>query len=186
MRTERLTESPTIDTPTPADAQGIVRLIRDSEIALYARLYNFPKETTDALMDAYSDTSAEVRRYTSRLSVEFPSTRRFVARRNGHIVGYIEATKWDRNNRINLVLVAPSEQNSGIGSLLLTRALLFLDYKSPNKETTLRVVAGNTQAIAFYEKHGFEKRGEILPLILTDGIEIPSFEMVRKNPASKK
>jgi ribosomal-protein-alanine N-acetyltransferase len=79
----------------------------------------------------------------------------FVARINGHIVGF--AGFWmiyDEANIVNIV-VHPSFRNLGIGTKLLYTILKNAKEKNA-KFATLEVRASNTIAIKLYEKFGFK------------------------------
>lgn len=92
--------------------------------------------------------------------LHYPNNYNFILENElGCKVGYIKCqNKKDRNrNRLYLssLIIKGSEQGKGYGKLLIDYVI---DYAQENgfKEVTLDVVATNSRAIKFYEKHGFQ------------------------------
>ena len=80
------------------------------------------------------------------------------ARKNGRLIGGISGTaQWDWL-KVELLWVETSEQHQGVGSQLLKaieRAAAAKGFLNS------RVSTGGWQALAFYEKHGYEIFGQL-------------------------
>ncbi len=81
-----------------------------------------------------------------------------VAVRDERVLGYVGMMHVLDEGYISNVAVAPQERRRGIGGELLT-ALLKRAKELRLSFVTLEVRAGNTPAIALYERYGFQKVG---------------------------
>lgn len=72
-----------------------------------------------------------------------------VARRAGRIAGLVSA--WLPDHFIHLLVVAPAEQRSGVGSALLAACLARL-----GRPATLKCLQANAGALAFYRRRGWQ------------------------------
>lgn len=73
----------------------------------------------------------------------------WIAELENRIVGFVMVIKEEQS--LDQIFVDPTYQNRGIGSALLNKALAICPYG-----LTLQTLQQNTQAIAFYERHGFK------------------------------
>ena len=79
----------------------------------------------------------------------------FVAEHEGVIIGYIDFWITFDSGCINHIAVLPNLRSKGIGSILLEDAISRMK-KAGVMNITLEVRYHNTNAIKFYEKHGFK------------------------------
>jgi GNAT superfamily N-acetyltransferase len=79
----------------------------------------------------------------------------WVAEKNGKIVGF--CSLFLEENFLHNLFVDPSEQRTGVGSLLLEKFL-----ERVQRPALLKCLEANQRALAFYQKHGWERleRGE--------------------------
>lgn len=84
-------------------------------------------------------------------------------------------------NTTESLYVLPAFQSQGVGGSLIEKAFTWL---GAGKDIHVDVVTYNEQAINFYQKHGFVKRGKRPlsdPADFPSGKSFPGTEMVRKN-----
>lgn len=72
-----------------------------------------------------------------------------VARRDGRVAGFVSA--WLPDHFIHLLFVAPDALRRGVGSALLSACLDRI-----GRPATLKCLQANTDALAFYRRHGWE------------------------------
>ena len=85
----------------------------------------------------------------------------FGAFENGQLLGYVEGTLEEWNNRYrisNICVFSDLNRHSGIGSLLM-ESILSEAVKSGARMVVLETQTCNENAISFYKKHGFELIG---------------------------
>jgi GNAT superfamily N-acetyltransferase len=110
------------------------------------------------------DDSWRVRRGDYEQWLQAPDAFVLVARRAGRAVGYAlvraddeESATWPRGGRwalLESLSVLPEERGAGIGARLLERVRDECT-REGFAELTVGAVAGNADAIRFYERHGF-------------------------------
>jgi len=108
--------------------------------------------------------------YTGRQILERISdhTQVFVVQRDAHLVGYlfVRLSPEVGTGYVEFVGVDVASRNRGIGSKLVSRGLAWAFHHPGLDEIALTVSASNQAALAFYEKHGFQRGEEILGLRL--------------------
>ena len=85
----------------------------------------------------------------------------FVAEKNNAIIGVILTGHDGRRGYIHHMAVAESEQRQGIGAALLDAAMLALERAGIHK-VALVVFGKNEKGNAFWEKHGFSVRNDLV------------------------
>jgi ribosomal protein S18 acetylase RimI-like enzyme len=98
----------------------------------------------------------------------------WVAKEGNGLVGFCSAMREQGHNRIRAVYIRPDFQGMGIGRRLMQKAFSWL---GGEKDVILGVATYNRNAIAFYEKLGFQQQGEVIPRSLPSGKFIPEIEM---------
>jgi len=74
----------------------------------------------------------------------------------GTPIGYcVASVSVDGEGEIDSLFVEEPYRRSGIGTQLVRRALKWLDRAAGTRSTTISVVDGNAQALAFYARSGF-------------------------------
>jgi ribosomal-protein-alanine N-acetyltransferase len=106
-----------------------------------------------------------------------PERRMFVARHDGAVVGFA-ATRHLRDDEVELagIIVAPDMAGRGIGSELFDAALATAR-EGGYRKMVVRTETDNDPAVAFYEKHGFVKKQEIIQEV--EGTKIAVWELTR-------
>ena len=139
----------TVATATVQDVPAIQRVADWSFHAAYA----------DLLAPALIDAILEEWYATERLREQItdPESVFLVARRGGRVRGYVNVDPHETPDAyfLSRLYVEPSLWGAGLGTELLTAACDRLDGDRGRLELT--VLAGNERAIAFYERHGFER-----------------------------
>jgi ribosomal protein S18 acetylase RimI-like enzyme len=112
--------------------------------------------------------------------IEDKTSQTWTAKFQNKVIGFISASKGEKNNCIRALYVLPDFQHYGVGKLLMDAALKWLGNRS---KITLEVVSYNANAIGFYQKSGFSENGPTICEVgnLPSGKHLPEIEMV-KNP----
>lgn len=102
----------------------------------------------------------------------------------GKITGCVYLQKRDDKLYLGMLTVSPLLQANGLGRQLLHAAE---DYaRSINYHTiTMTVITTRTELVNWYERRGYQKNGEVIPLIITEkfGILKQPIEMFRLEKA---
>lgn len=105
----------------------------------------------------------------------------FVAQINNVARGFVVASTEDDGKKfINSIYIEPTLQGKGLGTMLMKKALDWLDGDEP---IYLEVLSYNQNAIDFYKRFGFEKTDAVVPQEegAPDYIKsLPQIEMVLK------
>lgn len=91
-------------------------------------------------------------------SVHFDPQEIMLVLKGNDLVGYSHTENQDNQFFIRMVVVHPHHQRNRIGTKLLAMVIAAADKKSMN--VGLEVFKINEVAKAFYEKHGFNVKGE--------------------------
>ncbi|HKA58468.1 MAG TPA: GNAT family N-acetyltransferase [Gemmatimonadales bacterium] len=141
-----------------------------SEVALVewcAGFFRHPLD--DAQLDRYLESSKQ------------PNARviRVAESSSGDPVGHVEISQiWPYlSSRLSRVLVAPDHRRPGIGSAMIAKALSFSFSQHYVSRIDLGVSAGNSAAIACYEKLGFTHVGTWLGGIVAGAAKIDVYWM---------
>lgn len=82
----------------------------------------------------------------------------WIARHAGEDSAFVSSYKIDDVTWIKKLYVLPSKQGLGLGRALIATAT---EHFAPSRALSLNVNNGNTRAIAFYRKYGFEIEKEV-------------------------
>jgi ribosomal protein S18 acetylase RimI-like enzyme len=85
----------------------------------------------------------------------------FFAKDKGMKAGYCIATKHQSNGEIDSIYVRPAFQGQGIGSKLMTEAILWLKDVGC-KNISIYIAEGNEAVKEFYRKFGFSERFTVM------------------------
>jgi ribosomal-protein-alanine N-acetyltransferase len=96
--------------------------------------------------------------YEDFLAPSDPPKRLFIAESSGNLTGFAAAQILADACELESIAVSPAARRSGIGSELLATILEWAR-KHAVSRVQLEVRAGNTAAIAFYERAGFRRDG---------------------------
>jgi GNAT superfamily N-acetyltransferase len=92
--------------------------------------------------------------YKEFIASKNPKHTVFVAKNNEGVVGFVSPEiEESGRRRVGQLFVDPSAQGTGIGSMLLQKAL---EWHGLDNEVYLEVVSYNANAISFYETFGFK------------------------------
>lgn len=140
------------------------------------------------LSNHYLDTGVLAERarvWQARLAQ--PSDRRYVllAEQNAALIGFVcvlldEEAAWGAY--LDNLHVRPGLTSQGLGGRLLVQALQWVARVEPGQAMHLLVLAGNTAARRFYERHGGEL-AETLNKSMPDGATLPVCRYLWRNPA---
>lgn len=138
---------------------GSINLVNLKSYCRWLLIRKFNWEDLPAIVDLEA-RSFEVGAYSmEELTAVFsnPSSFNYLAEENGKIVGYIVAIPLDNSSAdIESIAVDPTVQRGGVGSMLMEyieEEMLARGYSV----SILEVREKNLEAIAFYQKHGYEK-----------------------------
>lgn len=110
-----------------------------------------------------------------RFYISLPSATTLVAEESGTILGFIVADRLHRRRRERLmgriitIDVVPESQQSGLGTLLISRAEEVLKQAGCDL-AVLEVAVDNEKALRFYKKHGYSVL-KALPKYYMDSID---------------
>ena len=130
---------------TPADLEPIIQMCKSSMLATYGSF--LAEEKIKPWIEGN-----ETDKYVGSMLGDM-----LVAMHEEGIVGVVSIA----SNTIDLVWVAPAKRGHGIGTALLTAAEDLI-WKSSYSTARLEVFEPNSDAIRFYETHGW-KRQEVYP-----------------------
>jgi predicted RNase H-like nuclease len=107
-----------------------------------------------------------------------PDRRMFIARDEGHVVGFAATRRLDPDTtELAGITLLESRTGEGIGSRLLEAAVASID-----GAVLVRTETDNARAIAFYERQGFTRTGIVQETV--EGIEVEVVELLRPRAES--
>ncbi|MCL2576541.1 MAG: GNAT family N-acetyltransferase [Defluviitaleaceae bacterium] len=130
--------------------------IRIMAIGDYEKVYSLWLSTPNMGLNNLDDSKEGIAKYLARN----PNTC-FVAEKNAEIIGVILSGHDGRRGYIHHMAVAQSEQRNGIGASLVDTALSALEQEGIKKVVCV-VFAQNEKGNAFWEKHGFTTRLDLV------------------------
>lgn len=131
-----------VDRAVPADAEGVLEVIR-AAMEIYVRESRIPG-TVDSLREHVGDVLLHIGRDAV-----------FVARRGNRIIGTVRiSTEPDGLAYLSRFAVLPGSQSLGIGSRLFTAAEAFMA-EAGIRTVRLHTALTNRNLVRFYEKKGF-------------------------------
>lgn len=126
-------------------------------------------ETLHAIDRACYPRGIAYSRGTLRQFLALPGAECLVLDSSGELIGFILTEAERENAHIITIDVVSSHRRAGAGSLLLFEAERSLAARGVH-EVHLETAHDNSPAIAFWEKHGYRKRG-VLPRYYLDRID---------------
>ncbi len=163
----------TIQKAIPEDAQEI------GEVYYKTWLDTYPNEEFGVTKEDIDFIFKDIKNVDGSKYTSLPDdTVYFTAKENGHVVGVCKLVKRDDINELKSIYVLPEYQGKGIGKMFWSEALKFFD---STKETTVKAVTYNKNAIEFYKKLGFKETGKIIydeTLKMQSGAIPPELEMI--------
>lgn len=98
-------------------------------------------------------------------TIKLPNSYFFVVNQSKKIAACIHIVKKDDHAQLGFFAVQPSLQGNGLGTYVLEQAEIFARTHLYSKKLRMIVVSQRTELIAFYERRGYQKTGqvEILP-----------------------
>ena len=130
--------------------------IRLMTINDYEQVYSLWLSTPNMALTHLDDSKDGIGKYLER-----NSNTCFVAEKGGDIVGVILSGHDGRRGFIYHLAVMQSEHRQGIGSSLVNEAMSALKREGINK-VALLVINENEKGNAFWEKHGFTTRDDLV------------------------
>ena len=94
------------------------------------------------------------------------------------VVGFIGYYAHDRCYEITTLYVLPDYHRRGIGTTLMQVSLAAISRSAPDAEFYLWALEANLSAIKFYQKHGFERSGDISEEVY-EGTKITDIKMIK-------
>jgi putative acetyltransferase len=158
---------------TPADAEGMARLMSDE--AVFGGLLQLPFPSADAW-----------RKRLDKL-VDDSDSLSLVAVAGGHILAsagiFVRPASPRRRHAGTLgISVAVEWQRKGIGTRLMRELLHWADRWTNLQRIELTVYTENEPAIALYRKFGFETEGTLRAFAIRDGAYVDAYGMARLHP----
>jgi ribosomal protein S18 acetylase RimI-like enzyme len=141
----------------PEDVLGI------NTVLYKAWLVTYPNEefgiTKEDIEESYKSvfTEESIKKREEGMRNIPANQKRLVAVYEGQIVGATSMVKNEEYNQLRTIYILPEFQGKGIGSKLYREAVIFCD---KSKKLIVQVATYNTNAIRFYEKHGFVDTGK--------------------------
>ena len=136
----------------------------DTIAPLWEKLNEYHKERSRHFKHQFDLMTFETRKQYSLENSRGGALRVDLARdaNSGELVGYcISTISVKKQGEIESIYVEPDYRRSGIGDILMQRALSWMDDKSVNRKT-LGVGAGNEEVFTFYSRYNFHPRVHIL------------------------
>ena len=170
-------------TATVADAQAVAEIGRTAFPPTYAgSLDPSVIDTVVAALYTEDSTAATIAEAQSE-----PDSRFLVVENDRRVAGFLHYDELGPEPELHRIYLRPDAISAGAGSALM-RALH--DTLAPDKSYVLLVAAGNTRAIAFYERHGLTIRETVDGVdyyrthmgvdIAADAAPYPALIMVRR------
>ncbi len=132
------------------------------------------------LIEKFSHREKYLKKLREKINSHGKTRQGWVVLIQDRIVGFAEVFIEDEITNLETIYVLPEYQGMGIGKALLHKAFEFSQGRSIDK-MVVKVVGYNKNAIAFYEKMGFNLIGDSGEhvLIKEKGIKVPSTVMQR-------
>lgn len=104
------------------------------------------------------------------------------------VIGSVNLQRKGEAGYLGMFVVKPTLQGAGIGKRFLQAAEEICRQKWNSKKMTMSVITLRAELIAFYERRGYQRTGEMLPFPKDPGNGIPrvenlQFEMLEKDLA---
>lgn len=179
-----------VEAARPEDAEAMVRVCDQAWIETYPNDAAGISEGVirERVQGKHGERFAQkAQRYRELIKTQDADTHAaFVARQGDEVVGislpYVEEQDGQRRHRLGALYTLKKVHGQGAGAEILKKTL---DWHGPH-DVWLHVAAYNERAIRFYEKHGFERTGVVVPdeLAKSDNVHIPQIEMVRRHQSN--
>ena len=150
----------------------VLREWRDSDLGVLAELRNDIELQALLMTQARPNSTERVRSWlserTSRDDMVFFVV---VARSNDAVLGYVQVTNIDRFHGVGElgICLSPAAQGKNLAQEACRLLERYLCHTLTLRKLTLRVLANNSQAIAFYLKHGYREVGRLERQFLIGG-----------------
>lgn len=178
---------PKDDTPTP---QVSFRRACAHEAELIAKLVNSAYRgdssragwTTEAdLLDGQRTDEQEIQRL-----IQDETSIILLCLNNGEVIGSVLLQKKEEAAYLGMFVVKPELQGSGIGKRFLCEAEQFAQREWGIRKITMTVITRLQELIAFYQRRGYRRTGEVLPFPDDPAAGIPlvqglQFEILEKD-----
>jgi ribosomal protein S18 acetylase RimI-like enzyme len=138
-------------TATVADAHAVAEIGRTAFPPTYAGSLD-PAVIDTVVAALYNDEATAA---TIAAAQTDPCSRFLLVENNNRVAGFLHYDELGPEPELHRIYLRPDAVSAGAGSALM-RALH--DTLAPDKSYVLLVAAGNTRAIAFYERHGLTIR----------------------------
>lgn len=103
-------------------------------------------------------------------AIKLPNSYFFVVNQLNQLASCIHILKKDDHARFGFFAVQPSLQGNGLGTQVLKQAEIFAKTHLSSKKLLIFVVSQRTELIAFYERRGYRRTGQIENLPANIGI----------------
>ncbi|HNL99876.1 MAG TPA: GNAT family N-acetyltransferase [Nitrosomonas sp.] len=103
-------------------------------------------------------------------AIKLPNSYFFVANQSNQLASCIHITKKDDHAQFGFFAVQPSLQGNGLGTYVLKQAEIFAKTRLYSKKLLMIVVSQRTELIAFYERRGYRRTGQVENLPANIGI----------------
>ena len=163
---------------TLAEAEFIARLVNSA----YRGDSSKAGWTSEAdLLDGQRTDSSEVERL-----IQDVNSMILLCLQNDEILGSVLLQKAQEAAYLGMFVVRPMLQGNGIGKHFLNAAERIAQQEWGVSKITMSVITLRPELIAFYERRGYQRTGEVLPFPDDPGAGIPKvpdleFEMLEKN-----
>lgn len=138
----------------PQHAKGILQVRRVVRADTYAG--HPPELTREYLLRRNAVTEQRIRREEQMLGDS--RFKYWVGEENGEVKGYLRLSTKSRQ-AINYIHILPDYQGQGLGNRFLEQALAYFDRAQP---AYLEVAEGNTRALQWYQRHGWQLTGKVV------------------------
>lgn len=85
----------------------------------------------------------------------------------GEITGCVYLQKRGKKIYLGMLTVSPLQQRSGLGKILLAAAEKYAN-ELGSHAIIMTVITSRSELISYYERRGYQKTGEVIPLIIPE------------------
>lgn len=103
-------------------------------------------------------------------AIKLPNSYFFVVNQQNQLASCIHIVKENNHAQLGFFAVQPSLQSNGLGTYVLEQAEIFARTRLYSKKLLMIVVSQRTELIAFYERRGYRRTGQVENLPANIGI----------------
>ena len=168
----------------------VIRFLTPEDVLLYRELrLSSLQESPFAFSDSYEDQQSKtITDFEAEIMSAGSPLERFALgafSENRELIGFVkfrrdERTKARHRASLHSLYVAPAHRGKGIAEQLISELIRIIEPLQGLEQLQLSSIISKTSLIAFYEKFGFQKLGDILKEdLIVNGQYVDALYMVR-------